>query len=429
MKKTKVLVCTLAAALMMTGCQESEVKRSGEKVEAEVKTETQKEEKVEKVEEVKAPSLSKEEVSELIFTTLETIQTALDEAWDENNWNSSAEADLNVFKEKLKNVTSEEFVDTEINQMMNSNYYEGTDIKYIPFSLRTDIKLDIEQDGQTIRATSFVPAELFKSGEIYTFTFNYIDSKWVLQGWTTDAITNLGLTVEESQQVLESIFPGSTIAFLEERNIDGVTDFVFTLGDTGTVIINPNTTEYLDEYMKVVPEETIERDPMSEWCPDPEEEIAKNVDYNKLDAKAEEIVNGFRREEASPGTIKSSSYYGSLLYEIQEYMNGVDGYKEQEYGKWEGQYPFNKAEYILVDRVLNEMWAILKKDLDPSEFAVLKEEQKQWLQEVTVDAEKAEKEEANELQGKCYYYSFLHGDTVERCREFVNQYFQYEYDY
>ena len=419
MRKTSILAGTLAAALLLTGCQESKVE---EKVEAETKAEVKKEntekEKVEAketVEEIKAPSMEKEAVTKLINTTLESVKTALDTAWEENNWNSSTEADLNVFKEKLRNVTSEEFVDTQIQDMMDNKYYEGTDIRYLPFGIRTEIKLDIKQDENTLEAVSFIPEDYINSGALYTFTFNYIDNKWILKDLTGEPLINLGLTIEESQQLIENYLGYSEVSFKEDKQTDKGTVFVFSLGNDATLTYNPNTTEFIEEYPEVKKEE------------EPQEDISsENVDYAELDAKAEEIVKGFKREEPSPGTIKSQAYYGKLLYAIQDYMRNVDGYDEQEYGKWAGQYPFSKAEYLLADQVLNEVWGILKKDLEPSQFETLKEEQIKWLEEAEADARKSEESADNELMGRDYYYGFLFADVITRCEELINTYLIYE---
>ena len=398
MKKTAFLACTLAVVLMLAGCQESKVE---EKVEAETKTEVKKEVTEDTV--AKAPSMSKEEVTTLITTTLETVKSVLDKAWDENNWNSSAEADLNVFKEMLKDVTSEEFVDTQIKNMMDNKYYEGTDIRYIPYTLMTEIRLDIKQEEQRLEATTFEPGNLINSGASYTFTFDYIDDKWVLQGWKS-SVPNLGLTIEESQKVLETYHSYSNVTYKAKKQTNEGNLFVFSVDDTATVTFNSNTTEYTEDYPEVKKEEN----PVEEEYTTTDN---RNTTIESEQVSADSIENGFKKKGSPSTGLNNKDYYLNYIKELKAY---IDSFGQLD--KTSDSYlPYAEAYHSLIDDVFYEMVGLINNNLDGDKMEQYRQEQSEWGSTLDQGVRNIGPSELD-------FYEFESKMYEERCIEIANKY-------
>lgn len=377
--------------LVATGCQ-------SDKAENVIKANPKKE-IVAKEENKETPTITKEELPQLLMSSMETIQNTLDKLWDENEWTSSndAKANLDLIKEALKNVASEGFVDTQVKEMLDNRYYEGTDIQYFPTNIQPEIRADIELNKENLKITTFTPENLIWSGASVTFDYKYDNDKWILQSWNLEKLTDLKLSKEEAIELLKA--EGSKeITFVEEREMEGENVFVFEDNSNGLIIFNPNTTELTygstEEPIKEETPEPTQNTQLTEKETSKETSTLTNV--TKVPGKSDYLA---KLDEV---TAKEKTDFTGSTYEDGEKFN------------------FN---INLWESTMDDLLSKLKNELSLSAYAELEASQENWNQETDARIEREANEFADGGTMNMYAKSNLRIEAYkERTYWIVNQY-------
>jgi uncharacterized protein YecT (DUF1311 family) len=110
------------------------------------------------------------------------------------------------------------------------------------------------------------------------------------------------------------------------------------------------------------------------------------------------------------------------LDNIQKELNALPVKKDSDKGVTSAMRSYYGIAYDMYDKALNEIYALLKKQLSPETMKNLQAEQLKWIKE----KEAAANEAASEFKGGTFefvaYNSSLYESTKKRCYELVNKY-------
>lgn len=135
---------------------------------------------------------------------------------------------------------------------------------------------------------------------------------------------------------------------------------------------------------------------------------------------SETIINGFKKTGTPSEGLKNRDYYLDYVNQINAYFDTLPGGDGSSYGSL----PYAVASFELFDAVLNEMWSLLKAELDAETFAKLKEEQLEWINYKEQAAEAEAEAEGDYAWPTVWYNSYSAQFTEERIIELANTYMQ-----
>ena len=146
-------------------------------------------------------------------------------------------------------------------------------------------------------------------------------------------------------------------------------------------------------------------------------------DANEKDQSKETSVESSTPEQDDPVTkVEGKQKYIEKLDNIQKELDAMPDKKDSDKGVTNAMKNYYGVSYEKYDDALNEIYALLKKELSPEVMAELKTEQLQWIEE---KEEKAEKErlkyEGGTFENVAWYIS-LYESTKDRCYELVEEY-------
>ncbi|MFI8684781.1 lysozyme inhibitor LprI family protein [Rossellomorea sp. NPDC077527] len=150
------------------------------------------------------------------------------------------------------------------------------------------------------------------------------------------------------------------------------------------------------------------------------DEDSSQTDFNQEEASAEKT-----KEEEPINTvtkIEGKQTYIERLDNIQKELDAMPDKKDSDKGVTNAMKNYYGVSYEKYDDALNEIYALLKKELSPEVMAELKTEQLKWIEE---KKEKAEKERLKYEGGTFEYvawYISLYESTKDRCYELVEEY-------
>jgi uncharacterized protein YecT (DUF1311 family) len=127
-------------------------------------------------------------------------------------------------------------------------------------------------------------------------------------------------------------------------------------------------------------------------------------------------------QEVTVTKVEGKQAYAEKLDNIQKELDALPYKKDSDKGVTNAMKNYYGVAYEKYDGALNEIYALLKKELSPEVMAELKAEQLEWIKE---KEEKAEKERLKYEGGTFEYvawYISLYESTKERCYELVEEY-------
>ncbi|MCA1060374.1 DUF1311 domain-containing protein [Rossellomorea aquimaris] len=137
----------------------------------------------------------------------------------------------------------------------------------------------------------------------------------------------------------------------------------------------------------------------------------------------ETSVESSTPEQDEPVTkVEGKQTYIEKLDDIQMELDAMPEKKDSDKGVTIAMKSYYGVSYEKYDDALNEIYALLKKELSPEVMAELKTEQLKWIEE---KEEKAEKERLKYEGGTFEYvawYISLYESTKDRCYELVEEY-------
>jgi uncharacterized protein YecT (DUF1311 family) len=114
--------------------------------------------------------------------------------------------------------------------------------------------------------------------------------------------------------------------------------------------------------------------------------------------------------------------YLEKLDNIQKELDAMPSKKDSDKGVTNAMKNYYGVAYEKYDDALNEIYALLKKELSPEDMAELKSEQVKWIKEKEENAEKErQKYEGGTFENVAWYIS-LYESTKDRCYELVKKY-------
>ncbi|MCR8848049.1 lysozyme inhibitor LprI family protein [Rossellomorea sp. SC111] len=159
---------------------------------------------------------------------------------------------------------------------------------------------------------------------------------------------------------------------------------------------------------------------------DSQAEDSAASDENEMDQSDETTV-----EETSPDSpeqdpavtkVEGKQAYIEKLDNIQKELDAMPEKKDSDKGVTNAMKSYYGVSYEKYDDALNEIYALLKKELSPEVMAELKAEQVKWIEEKEAKAEKERlKYEGGTFENVAWYIS-LYESTKERCYELVEEY-------
>ncbi|MGG3914369.1 lysozyme inhibitor LprI family protein [Rossellomorea vietnamensis] len=133
-------------------------------------------------------------------------------------------------------------------------------------------------------------------------------------------------------------------------------------------------------------------------------------------------------EESSPvqdppvTKVEGKQAYIEKLDNIQKELDAMPDKKYSDEGVTNAMKNYYGVSYEKYDDALNEIYALLKKELSPDVMAELKAEQVKWIEEKEAKAEKERlKYEGGTFENVAWYIS-LYESTKDRCYELVEEY-------
>ncbi|MGG4169345.1 lysozyme inhibitor LprI family protein [Rossellomorea vietnamensis] len=133
-------------------------------------------------------------------------------------------------------------------------------------------------------------------------------------------------------------------------------------------------------------------------------------------------------EESSPvqdppvTKVEGKQSYIEKLDNIQKELDAMPEKKDSDKGVTNAMKSYYGVSYEKYDDALNEIYALLKKELSPDVMAELKTEQVKWIEEKEAKAEKERlKYEGGTFEYVAWYIS-LYESTKDRCYELVEEY-------
>ncbi|WGG46598.1 lysozyme inhibitor LprI family protein [Rossellomorea sp. DA94] len=170
----------------------------------------------------------------------------------------------------------------------------------------------------------------------------------------------------------------------------------------------------------------------------PESEAAAVTSTDSDDSQAEDTTASKQNEkaqsdetsveESSPEEdplvtkVQGKQAYIEKLDNIQKELDAMPEKKDSDKGVTNAMKSYYGVSYEKYDDALNEIYALLKKELSPEVMAELKTEQVQWIEEKEAKAEKERlKYEGGTFENVAWYIS-LYESTKARCYELVEEY-------
>ncbi|MGM0751702.1 MAG: lysozyme inhibitor LprI family protein [Bacillota bacterium] len=134
-------------------------------------------------------------------------------------------------------------------------------------------------------------------------------------------------------------------------------------------------------------------------------------------------VDSSQEEGGTPKTkVPGRKDYLNKLDNIQKELDAMPDKKDSDKGVTNAMKNYYGVSYEKYDGALNEIYALLEKELSPEVMKELKAEQLRWIEQ---KEEKAEKErlkyEGGTFENVAWYIS-LYESTKDRCYELVNEY-------
>ncbi|KPL60227.1 lysozyme inhibitor LprI family protein [Rossellomorea vietnamensis] len=133
-------------------------------------------------------------------------------------------------------------------------------------------------------------------------------------------------------------------------------------------------------------------------------------------------------EESSPvqdppvTKVEGKQSYIEKLDNIQKELDAMPEKKDSDKGVTNAMKSYYGVSYEKYDDALNEIYALLKKELSPDVMAELKTEQVKWIEKKEAKAEKERlKYEGGTFEYVAWYIS-LYESTKDRCYELVEEY-------
>ena len=149
------------------------------------------------------------------------------------------------------------------------------------------------------------------------------------------------------------------------------------------------------------------------------EDVEKTVERQVTMEQAQQV-----EKPALVATPSTSKLYDEYEAKIAEAAQEVEALGDSFTGYTTVEMNAHMGEIVQVwDQLLNDMYQALKANLHESEFAALQAEQRQWIKERDVYAEKTATEEAE--GGTMYtmvYLSAISEYTEQRCYDLLNEY-------
>lgn len=134
-------------------------------------------------------------------------------------------------------------------------------------------------------------------------------------------------------------------------------------------------------------------------------------------------VDSSQEAERSPETkVAGKTEYLNKLDNIQKELDAMPDKKDSDKGVTNAMKNYYGVSYEKYDDALNEIYALLKKELSPEVMKALKAEQVKWIEQKEAKAEKERlKYEGGTFENVAWYIS-LYESTKDRCYELVNEY-------
>ncbi|GAA0764280.1 lysozyme inhibitor LprI family protein [Clostridium sartagoforme] len=147
---------------------------------------------------------------------------------------------------------------------------------------------------------------------------------------------------------------------------------------------------------------------------------------NKVDNTKDPKVNENISETDTPSTISKivgrRNEFIEKLDNIQKELDALPEKKDSDAGITNAMRSYYGISYDMYDKVLNEIYDLLRNDLSPETMSDLQTQQIKWIQEKEAAANK----ESEQYKGGTFefvaYNSSLYESTKKRCYELVNNY-------
>ncbi|OIU71664.1 lysozyme inhibitor LprI family protein [Rossellomorea aquimaris] len=145
-------------------------------------------------------------------------------------------------------------------------------------------------------------------------------------------------------------------------------------------------------------------------------------DENEKDTSTENSSTETSEQNDRDTKADGKQAYTEKLDNIQKELDALPYKKDSDKGVTNAMKDYYGVAYEKYDEALNEIYALLKKELSPEVMADLKSQQVKWINE---KEEKAEKErlkyEGGTFENVAWYIS-LYESTKDRCYELVEEY-------
>jgi uncharacterized protein YecT (DUF1311 family) len=134
-------------------------------------------------------------------------------------------------------------------------------------------------------------------------------------------------------------------------------------------------------------------------------------------------VDSSQEEDPTPETkVAGKTEYLNKLDNIQKELDAMPDKKDSDKGVTNAMKNYYGVSYEKYDDALNEIYALLKKELSPEVMKELQAEQLKWIEQKEAKAEKERlKYEGGTFENVAWYIS-LYESTKDRCYELVNEY-------
>lgn len=377
LKKFKLFFCCAGLLIIASACSEEgndELNTSNNEASAEIEKPS-----------VQNKELDLEEVKTKTDYLVSQINDIYVNAGTKYNLNEVPLSDsiYQSMSEELKPYASQSAIDSNLIEVAKEFCYGGCDAKYFPGPTDQGVRFQLNETDGKITLEYLVPENLVSGALVETVTLTNENGEWKLDGYDFSK-ENFNLSKDEANEIAKQFGLGTNTNYLKEINeplangkyrksylfqIDGEESYqVAVYADTGFT--------YLYEEIQSM-EEQVEQE--TEVKDNNQNNFSESVKSSEKTAPVLDTKSVSKKEE-----------YIQLLDNIERGLSDLDPIIET--GVTSDIHEAASITYGRWDDALNDIYSVLKQQLNEKEMSNLKKEQRQWIIERNRTAEKAGKD-------------------------------------
>lgn len=359
------------------------------------------------VKEEAAVELQLADVQEIVKSNIDGIYATFNRLGDEQNWNNANAADFSLIRPEVLPFATEEFADSGL-KTLSEEYYCECD-SFLKPSISYDVRFTFEQKNEELTVNAIEPAtEIDRMGFAWNFTFIKENDSWKLSQWNRQTLEGEDLKLTQEEVAL--LFPyAKEVNFLKEYDSAEAGGKAYLFSVTG----EHDGHEYENETARSSKDTSYVYDYQTE-SEEPQKPETSSSETQPQETEASDPSSGEVPE------VKLTAYTkAELIAQLDELATQESHREYQSDYQMIEDFGYN---YQLWDQALNQIYTQIKMQSTESDFAKIRDEQRQWIADRDAAAQTRYDEEGGGSLSRMVKVENLFTFTKERCYELVNTY-------